>query len=110
MKIEVSDVGGVCVVALAGRLDTTNYNEVEVKMNSLFSEQNTNIIFDLKELDYISSSGLRVMLMTLKRVGAAGGKLVLCNMQEGIREIFEISGFTTIFTIAVDRESALKHF
>ena len=97
-------------MAVDGRLDTTNYNELEAVVNKLINEGVKDVVFDLSALEYISSSGLRVMLLTLKKTGAAGGKLILCNMKEGIREIFEISGFTTIFTIMPDMNDALNQF
>ena len=93
MNIDVRDSGSVKVVAVDGRLDTTNYNELEAVVNKLIDEGVKDVVFDLSALEYISSSGLRVMLLTLKKTSAAGGKLILCNMKEGIREIFEISGF-----------------
>lgn len=110
MNVKITENNAIQVVAIEGRLDTTNYNELETEMDQLFKNNNYNIIFDLVDLQYVSSSGLRVMLMTLKRVTAAGGKFILCNMQEGIKEIFEISGFTTIFTIDSNLEDALNRF
>jgi anti-anti-sigma factor len=110
MNIDVRDSGSVKVVAVDGRLDTTNYNELEAVVNKLIDEGVKDVVFDLSALEYISSSGLRVMLLTLKKTSAAGGKLILCNMKEGIREIFEISGFTTIFTIMPDMNDALNQF
>jgi len=110
MNIDVRDSGSVKVVAVDGRLDTTNYNELEAVVNKLINEGVKDVVFDLSALEYISSSGLRVMLLTLKKTSAAGGKLILCNMKEGIREIFEISGFTTIFTIMPDMNDALNQF
>jgi len=61
-------------------------------------------------MDYVSSSGLRILLMALKRITMVKGKFVLCNLQENIREIFEISGFTTIFEIYPNEEDALRVF
>ena len=110
MNIDVRDSGSVKVVAVDGRLDTTNYNELEAVVNKLINEGVKDVVFDLSALEYISSSGLRVMLLTLKKTSAAGGKLILCNMKEGIREIFEISGFTTIFSIMPDMNDALNQF
>jgi anti-anti-sigma factor len=65
---------------------------------------------DCQHMDYVSSSGLRILLMALKRITQARGKFVLCNLQENIREIFEISGFTTIFEIHPTKEDALSVF
>ena len=110
MNVKITENNEIRVVAIEGRLDTTNYNELESEMDKLFKSEKFNIIFDLAALQYVSSSGLRVMLMTLKRVTAAGGKFILCNMQDGIKEIFEISGFTTIFSIDNNLDEALNRF
>lgn len=100
-----------CVIlALKGRLDTTNYTVFEKKLMDLAESQQDRILIECSEMDYISSSGLRILLMALKRINAAKGKFVLCGLQQNIREIFEISGFTTIFEVHASREDALKVF
>jgi len=68
------------------------------------------ILIDCSNMDYVSSSGLRILLMALKKITLAKGKFVLCSLQDNIREIFEISGFTNIFEIYGNKEEALKVF
>lgn len=108
MKIEVQKVGDTIVVALEGRLDTTNYNELEEQLSGLMEKDEKKILLDIGSLDYISSSGLRILLMYLKKLRAAQGSFMLCGMKPEIREIFEISGFINIFKIYSDRQSALE--
>jgi len=96
------------VISLEGRLDTTNYNELERKLSMIYDDKPVNILMDCSQLQYISSSGLRVMLMFLKRSKTAGVKFVLCSLQDPIREIFDISGFTGIFEIFATCDEALK--
>ncbi len=98
------------IVSITGRLDTTNYSLLEKKLTSLIDNREDKILIDCSKMDYVSSSGLRILLMALKKITLAKGKFVLCDLQDNIREIFEISGFTNIFEIYPSQEEALKVF
>ena len=98
------------IIGIKGRLDTINYGIMEKRLIELLDQGVTKILVNCAQMDYISSSGLRIMLMALKRITMVKGKFVLCSLQENIREIFEISGFTTIFEIYANEEDALKVF
>lgn len=102
--------GDILLISLNGRLDTTNFNDVEETMNISIDHSNYKVLVDCTKMDYISSSGLRVLMVTLKKINAQGGKFVICGLQDTIKEIFDISGFATIFTIADDKESGLAMF
>jgi anti-anti-sigma factor len=108
MEIKTNMNGKEAVVQISGRLDTTNYNEFETISGEWFNNQVSHLILDCSDLNYISSSGLRVFLTIQKRMMASGGKFSLFAMQPGIREIFDISGFSSIFSIFPDIESARK--
>lgn len=108
MKIKIDKTQGFSVLRITGRVDTTNYNEFEKFIGEIINQKENNIILDCKELNYISSSGLRVFLITQKRLMASKGKLHLCNMQPTIKEIFDISGFSTIFKIFDSESEALE--
>jgi len=98
------------IIGIEGRLDTTNYAVLEKKLMDLVDSHHDKILVDCSKMDYISSSGLRILLMALKKVTLIKGKFALCCLQENIHEIFEISGFTSIFEIHLSREDALKVF
>lgn len=108
MDISIENKDGICLVKIDGRLDTTNYGELEAALGKQFDGKEHNFLLDLEKLDYISSSGLRILLMYLKKIKAVNGRFMLCNMNPEIKEIFEISGFINIFEIYDDLESALK--
>jgi anti-sigma B factor antagonist len=108
MEINEMKNSDCLIIGIKGRLDTTNYGDLEKKLMAFFDEGETKIVMDCSEMDYISSSGLRVFLMALKRAALVKGTFVLCGLQETIREIFEIAGFTTIFEIFGTGEEALK--
>ena len=86
----------VCKLALRGRLDTTTAPELEAELkNSL--EGIDGLEFDLNELDYISSAGLRVLLFAQKSM--MGKTMIVRNVKPEIMEVFEITGFNDILTI-----------
>lgn len=98
------------IIGIKGRLDTINYSILEKRLMELLDQNVTKILINCSQMDYVSSSGLRILLMALKKITMVKGKFVLCSLQENIREIFEISGFTTIFEIHPNEEDALRVF
>lgn len=108
MEISQEKHGAINVVGIDGRLDTTNYGELESVLSELTGRGEVDLLLDLSGMEYISSSGLRVFLMYLKKIREAKGRFMLCSMSPDIREIFEISGFINIFEIFENREEALK--
>lgn len=67
-------------------------------------------ILDFNRLDYISSAGLKVLLMAAKKTSGIGGKLALSSLKEHVKEVFDIAGFTAIFPICSTREDATRLF
>ena len=92
--------GSSLVYQLEGRLDTNTAPELEKELKQDIVPI-TDLVFDLKDLDYISSAGLRVLLATQKTMNRQG-KMTVRNPQEPIYEIFEVTGFTDILTIERD--------
>lgn len=107
MELTQQKEGSTTIVSIKGRLDTTNYSDFDKELSALVSAGEKNILVDCVEMDYISSSGLRVFLVYLKKMKAEGGSLKLSGMQSMIKEVFTISGFTTLFSIYDTREEAL---
>ena len=85
------------VVALNGRLDTTTAPELEAELRSDI-DGTALLTFDLAELEYISSAGLRVF-MWAQRIMNNQGKMKVCNVNETVMEIFYVTGFSDILTI-----------
>lgn len=107
MEIRDEKVNGFTVVRIKGKLDASNSNVLEEKLVSIIDKNDENILINLRELDYISSSGLRVLLFTAKKMKELKGKFVLCELVPHIKDIFEIAGFTAIFTIYSTEQEAL---
>lgn len=87
------------LVTLEGRLDTTNVTDFEKQIQPLLTLSNPDIIMECENFNYISSSGLRLFLTLQKKVLANRGKMVLKNMKPEIKEVFDMTGFSSIFTI-----------
>ncbi len=108
MKITEKKEGDMSVIRIDGRLDSNTSPEFEEKLCQSIEDGVKRIILDFEALGYISSAGLRVILKTAKNLKKDGGKLVLCAMQDYVKEIFEISGFDTFLPIVPSVEEALK--
>lgn len=108
MNITFETKSDFTVVSISGRIDATNSNDFESELIRIFEDDRFNLLINCAGLHYISSSGLRIFLMAQKRVIAAQGHLTICCMQTMIREIFDISGFSTIFKIYETEEEALQ--
>lgn len=97
MTINKSLTGTELTISLQGRLDATNYMELDEELSRSLAGV-TALVFDLKELDYISSAGLRCIL-SAKKIMDKQGTLVIRNSCELVYEVFEVTGFTDILTI-----------
>lgn len=84
---------------LDGRLETTTVHNFEVQIHSLFTLNAPDITLDCGGLSYVSSAGLRILLVLQKSVSLNNGTLVFKNMLPVVREVFDMTGFSSIFTI-----------
>lgn len=98
------------VVKIKGRLDASTAPVLDKKFLELVESGEKNYLINMGEMDYISSVGLRVLLVLAKKAKAMAGRVVLCQLQEQVYEVFEISGFTTIFSVFQDEGEALADF
>lgn len=85
------------IIFLNGRLDTTNAKEAEEEIDKLLGDE-ADVTFDLKDLIYLSSAGLRILLLAQKRM-LKQGRMTVKNVNETVTEIFETTGFNEILTI-----------
>jgi len=110
MDINQEPIGNIIILSLNGRLDTMNFALLEKEVNSLIKNNQKYIILNCQALDYVSSSGLRVLLMSLNQVKAVGGKFSICSLQPSIIKIFKISGFDRLFDIFPGRDEAVASY
>ena len=98
LNISKETEGTSLKLSLEGRLDTQTAPDLESTVSSSL-EGITELIFDIKDLQYISSAGLRVLLSAQKSMNNAAGKMIIKNVSEEVMEIFDVTGFTSILTI-----------
>jgi anti-sigma B factor antagonist len=106
MKINVLQKIDYTLVIIQGRLDTITAGDFENKIMEILGGGVTKLLLDCSNLTYISSSGLRVFLVAQKKMLATGGILRICCLKPEIKDIFDISGFSVIFSIFSDVEKA----
>ena len=98
------------VFKIKGRLDSRTSPEFEEKISVASKNGAQKMIFDFADLEYISSAGLRVVLKAAKDMKRIDGAVVLCSMQDYVREVFEIAGFDSFLPIEPSFEDALAKF
>ena len=109
MNIVEKKQDDVMLLEIHGRLDTTNYRELEDRMINLM-EKEKKIVIDCSGMNYISSAGMRVFLMALKHLKNNDGQLRLCGLTDETKQIFEVAGFASFFDIYDTAEEATRFF
>ena len=107
MEIHVQDSGKAWVVAVAGKLDAVSAADFEKAVGQLIAAGRTRLVVDFARLSYISSAGLRVLLTTAKQLKPLGGSVVFACLQDNVRDVFEMTGFSSILATHASLEAAL---
>lgn len=107
MEFQARQENGVAVVALSGRLDTVTAPDYEQQIQELIEGGATRVVLDLASLEYVSSAGLRSLLVTGKMLAARHGQLRFANVSGNVLEVFQISRFSTMFQLEDSVAAAL---
>ncbi|NCW26835.1 MAG: anti-sigma factor antagonist [Verrucomicrobia bacterium] len=108
VQIHTNKEGNGTVVQLQGKVDATSAPGVEQALIGVIDKGEKKLVLDCASLDFISSAGLRSLLLAVKKMKAAGGVISLAALQPHVKEVFDISGFSALFTIHSSRADALK--
>ena len=108
MEIIQKKENGIVCIEIIGRLDADSSPEAEKVVKDAIKDQTNRILFNLASLEYLSSAGLRVLLGAAKEMRRKDGKIVLCALNEFVKEIFEVSGFQSLIPITETVESGLE--
>jgi len=108
MEIKQSLQDGAILLGLGGRLDGSTADSLATRLQEVLSGQPLAVILDFADLEYVSSAGLRVLIMAAKQVRTQQTKLALCALQSHVQELFDISGLTQVFTIFPERGAAVQ--
>lgn len=98
MEIFKMAEGTTMIIKVSGRVDTTTAPELDKTIKGSL-ENTAELILDFENLDYISSAGLRVVLSAQKAINQQGGKMKVTNVNEIVKEVFDITGFADILNI-----------
>lgn len=93
-----------------GNLDTNTAPDAETAINKLLDDGARKILINFENLNYISSAGLRILLGTAKKMKSISGTLIICSLNQTVQEVFDISGFSTILSLAANETDALASF
>lgn len=107
--IEVAKKKDALLISVKGRMDVISAPEFEKKMQDWIDQGESNFVIDFSELVFISSAGLRSILITAKKLEARNGKILLSAPKDAVKKVFEISGFKALIPIHESNEAALEH-
>lgn len=107
-RFDVIEIQATQKVMLAGRLDSATSSYFEKDLLNLFNMPGCSVLMDFSALNYISSAGLRIILMAAKKAKQVNGRLMLCDLQPNVRSVFEVSGFLTIVEVVENQEAAFS--
>ena len=110
MDVTTERRDGVLTARVSGRIDGSNAVQLEEAVRTAIEESDRAVLIDCEGLSFISSAGLRVVLLTAKTLMGRNAGFALCSLSEPIREVFRIGGFDSIVAIHPTREEALAAF
>ena len=108
MEVTKNSQGGVLVAAVKGRVDTVTASDFEKRIAEIMEGENSPLLLDCGGLEYISTAGLRSILVISKELKTKGLAVYFSGLQGNVKDVFNISGFNTIFKIFATNDDALK--
>jgi anti-sigma B factor antagonist len=109
MEITERKTADIVTLSLSGKLDTTTAKAFEEKILGQIESGYRRFVIDLAQLDYVSSAGLRVFVLAGRRLSRANGKMVLCGLKDPVKEVFDIAGFSSIFSVYGSHDEAITN-
>jgi anti-sigma B factor antagonist len=110
MKISSRRIDGVVIVDMTGRLDAAAAGDGNDQLAQIIQGGQHNILVNLEQLEFISSAGLRVLLLAAKLLQQSGGKLKLCSANTLVKDVLEMSGFTSLISLYATEGDAVASF
>lgn len=111
MELNRKKIDNVVVIYLSGRLDVHLSAEIEKEINNIIqNEQDRHLLLNLKDVEYMSSSGLRIFVSTMRLLKESKRKLKLCEMNNAVKKIFEVVELMDMFDIFDSEDEAIKSF
>ncbi len=107
MKLRTEHQDRALIVSVSGRVDAGNAREFEAAMFGVLDQGGKGVVLDCENLDYVSSAGLRVVLMVTKHLDRERVPFLLCSLPAAVSAVFEISGFDQVIPVCGSRAEAL---
>ena len=107
MDLREDSVGDVLVLEVKGRIDSSTAPALGDKLSDTLGTPARRLVVDLRQLEYISSAGFRILLLAAKRAEQAGSRFVLCGLSGKVRQLFDLGGFLDLFPISASREDGI---
>ncbi len=108
MALGISTINGVIIITLVRRFDADSAPAIEGELKKIAEQHPARVLFDFSKTEYIASAGLRVLLVITRSILKTGGTVALSSLSPQVSQVFEIAGFTKIFSIYGSREEALR--
>ncbi|MBR0649443.1 STAS domain-containing protein [Roseomonas terrae] len=108
MDIYTQASDGVVLHRLKGRLDNESTGKAEGTILGSFADPAARVILDMRDVAYVSSAGLRVVLMAAKRARSSAGRFALFGLPSAVQEVFDISGFSKVLAIGAEEADARR--
>ena len=108
MDINTERDGATLIAKAGGRVDGTNASDFQDALRNVITPDDKAVILNFEELSYISSAGLRVILLTAKDMRTANVKFAVCSLSQSVRDVFTISGFDQIIDIHDSQDAAVS--
>jgi len=109
MEIIEKRQNGTLLISVSGRMDAVSAPEFDLKIGQFLNEGVKSMVFDLSELDYISSAGLRSFLLIAKKLKPNSGSIALASMQDLVKDVFEVSGFNQVLPVFNSIDEAMEN-
>ena len=110
MNVETSYSGSTAVAVVDGRIDSANAKDFDEELSAIIDRGVSSLVVDCGGLNYVSSAGLRVLLIAIRKTNEAGGSLALCSVPDHIREVLEVSGFVRLTKVFATADEARASF
>ena len=108
MEIDTVRENGALIAKAEGRVDGSNAREFQDALTAAIGESDRIVVLDLEQLSYISSAGLRVILLTAKNLEQKQAKFAICSLSDSISEVFRVSGFDKVIPVRNTQEEAIS--
>ncbi len=109
LHIVVEELGHKIILRIEGRIDAASSALLERKINQMIDEHHHHLLLDFTRVDYLSSSGMRVLLSALKKVKAEKGLFAIFSVSESVQEIVRLAGLDKILHIFANEKEALQY-